>query len=478
VRGILALPGWGRTHFALVLGLTIAIAVILRIAPDDSGPQPFAASSQYLPVTTALGLADEVPPDSALAAWVNSAIYTISLGAISLAYPEASKVDFGVAFLSDPETFCTLAAYASLAATIASICLLYALVSRMLDKVAAIAAAFVFAIHPAAVEFTSGIDSGAFSLLCLLCGLRIATKIDWEEVRAFEFAAVGVALGLAVAALPIAAPLLVLFIVAAARRIPCRRRLAKSVAVGLASFLGAGAAVFPSATLPARTLQLALISLIAIGAIILAGHALRSLRETLDAPTYSSVVLSMGLAVGVVAVLTIHSSSRLANTDPTAEATSWMIRNTPADSVVVVHRDLESAVTLPRSAESWHREYQALRSAPASSRRYALAAARAAAHRSGPHFDVIFAPPSDLFADAAERTGQPGNVHYIVVPDDIAPSPAAAEDFWFVARFRSQSPDQSGVTIWGTQASPNAAPVHVRWRRCSDRLMAAAPLAE
>lgn len=480
MRGSLALPGWARTHFTFVLGLTIIVAVILRTAPSDSEPDPLAAARHYTPVATAIGIAQDMPTDDTLATWVNSGLYRISLTALSRTYPEASPVDFGAAFLSAPDDFSALARFASLVATAISICFIYLLISQLLDRVAGVAAAFIFAVHPAAVQFTAGVNSGAFALLFLLCGLLVAMRIDWGSARTAEFGTVGFALGLAFEGLPIAAPLFVLTIIVAVRSIRSdgRAHIARHLAVATACFAAAAAAVFPSAVPPAEILQIVAVSVLAVGGILLAGRALRALRQTLDPPVYSSVVLSIGLAVGIITLVGFDSQSPGHPSDASADATEWMRGHTPADSVVLVHPELAESIVLPRNERCWVREYSRLQSAPEASRRYALAAAQAASRLPGPRFEVIVANPSETLVSTDGRSLHPGEVHYVVVPDHISPHLASARDVWFVARFRSPDADCPGVTIWGTQASPSATPVHVEWRQRRGHFIASATTAE
>jgi hypothetical protein len=461
------MPGWARRHLGFVLALAIALAVVLRMAPGEDEGMVLASSDEYLPVAAAIGLSDTIPADATLATWVNSGLYTISLGVLSVFSPGTSAVDVGAAFILDPDGFCALAHFAGLAASVLCVYFVYLLVSRLLDPVAGVAAAYMLAVHPTAVAFTSGIGSGAFCLLFVLCGLLIATRSERRALRTRELAAIGIALGLALDSIPAAAVLLLLVIGAAVRETPreARGRLAGKLGLTVACFAAAAAAVMPGAAPLIETAWLIVVSTLIIGALVIARHALQSLREIVAAPTYSSIVLSLGLIVGVIAVMNARPTPPAESEgDARSQAAAWMVRSLPSDSVIVVHPDLADAIVLPRNAESWRREFRGSEGGSEAARLYALAAAKAALQLPGPHFDVIVRPPVVALRGRAAGADLPPEVHFLALPDELAPGELAPPgELWLVARFRSTEPGSPGVAIWGTQASPDAESIHVEW---------------
>ncbi len=476
MRRSLVLPGWARQHFALVVGLIVLSAIFLRVTPRDAAMVDPARSHHYLPVAAAIGLTQDVPHDAALVTWVNAGLYAVRYHIQRVIAPGTSTVDYCAGFLSDPEGFCALAEFASLVAGIFTILLAYSLVAKVVDPVAGVAAAFLIAVHPVAVAFTSGINSGAFCLLFLLCGLSIAAKIDWSEARAVDLAAIGLSFGFALDAIPLAAPLFLAVIILGLRATPTEQRLRRTgqTALGIACFIIAGAAVIPEARPPAEALQIIGLSAAIVAALMFAAHALRSARLLVGDSVYSSALLFLVLAVGVLAVTSFSPQRPATDETPGLLASDWLISHAPGGSAIAVDPRLASAVSLPRNSRSWWREYQASPDAPDSSRLYALAASRAAAQVPGPRFDVFFAP-DDVPTTCAALPGVPAETHYLVLPEGVDPAPLACDRPWLVARFRSERDGQPGVTIWGTQSSPGVEPVHVEWRMTSQYKMAALP---
>lgn len=468
------LPGWARRHFVFALALTIGLAVILRLSPHDSEGVLTASTEPYLPVAAAIGLSSEVPADAALATWVNSGLYAVGLRVLTICYPDASVVDFGTAFLCDPDRFCALARFAALAAAATSIYLTWVLVSRLLDPAAGLSAAFILAVHPAVVALTGGVGSGAFSLLFLLCGLLIATRINWHQPRPVEFAATGLSLGFALDSIPIAAVLFGVVIIVGLRETApgSRRHLAAPIGIGVAFFTIAAAAVIPSGAPLLETAWITGLSILIVGALIVAGYALRSAREIVGPSTYSAVALSLGLAVGVIAVMSPPDPAPVDGADVYAQASRWMVRHTPGDSVVVIDPELADSISLPRNTRSWQREYERVKSGPDSARLYAVAGARAAMKLPGPRFDVIVAPPAGQTGG-----GRPSEAQYLVLPDtEEAAELAASAACWMVARFRARDAHGPGVTIWGTRASPEVEAIPIEWRLTRGHMMASAAL--
>jgi len=476
MRRSLVLPGWAREHFALVVGLIVLSAIFLRVTPRDAAMVDPARSHHYLPVAAAIGLTQDVPHDAALVTWVNAGLYAARYHIQRVIAPGATTVDYCAGFLSDPEGFCALAGFASLVASIFTILLAYSLVAKVVDPVAGVAAAFLIAVHPVAVAFTSGINSGAFCLLFLLCGLSIAAKINWGEARAIDLAAIGMSFGFALDAIPFAAPLFLTAIILGLRATPAeqRRRRTGQIALGIACFTVAGATVMPEARPLAEALQIVGLSAAIVAALMLAAYALRSLRQLVGDSTYSTALLLLVLAVGVLAVASFSPQHAATAETPALLASGWLIEHAPAGSAIAVDPQLAYAISLPRSARSWWREYETPPDAPDSSRLYALAASRAALQLPSPRFDVFF-PSDDAPATCATLPEAPAETHYVVLPEGADPAPLARDRPWLVARFRSERDGQPGVTIWGTQNSPGIEPVHVEWRMTSQYKMAALP---
>lgn len=470
------MPGWARKHFALIVTFIIVTGVLLRVNLTPVDPAASAQSERYRPVAAAIGLTQQVPADAALATWINSGLYTVHYAALTFVSPDTSIVDFCARFLADPEGFSFIAHAAALIATAISIYLVWLLVSRLLDPVAGLAAAFILAIHPTAIAFTSGISSGAFCLLFLLCGLSIAARADWANARTLDIAAIGLSFGFAIDAIPFAAPLLLVVIVLGFRATPSKQRLNRvaQFALGVTCFGLATTAVVPERVPMIEKQHIVALSTIVVVALLVATYALRSLRELVGDTTYSSIVLSMALIVGLFAMNHLSPVPPSATRSPGTLACGWLISNAPDDSSIIVHRNLASSVPVPRSAKSWQRQYHATHAANRAMRLYSRAARKAAAQLTGPRFDVVYALDRDMLAAPAEAPALAAP-HYLVLPDTCDPHRFGSHDFWFVARFRSDDPDQPGITIWGTQAAPNAEPVHVEWRMGGGRMLAARP---
>ena len=470
------MPGWAREHFALVVGLIVLCAIVLRVTPRDAAMVDPVRSHHYLPVAAAVGLTDDIPNDAALVTWVNAGLYALRYQVQRVAAPGTTTVDYCASFFADPEGFCALAEFASLVASIFTILLAYSLVAKVVDPVAGVAAAFLIAVHPVAVAFTSGINSGAFCLLFLICGLSIAAKIDWGEARAIDLAAIGMSFGFALDAIPFAAPLFLTAIILGLRATPTEQRLRRAghIAIGIACFVIAGATVMPDAMPLAEALQIAGLSAAIVAALMLAAYALRSLRQLVGDNTYSTALLFLVLAIGVLAVVSFSPQHAATAETPALLASGWLIEHAPAGSAIAVDPQLAHAISLPRNSRSWWREYETSPDAPDSSRLYALAASRASAQLPSPRFDVFFAPEEAL-ATSAALPEAPTETHYVVLPEGTDPAPLTSDASWLVARFRSERDGQPGVTIWGTQNSPGVEPVHVEWRMASGHMMAALP---
>ena len=472
-RGSL-LPGWTRGHSIVVLSLIIIFGMLSRsVPPEESAGDP-VSSDRYRPVAAAIGLTPEVPHDAALATWMNTALYGAQYGVRTLVSPGMSGIDFCASFFRDPQRFCAPATLAALLACSLSVILTFTLVTRLMDPIAGVAAAFLVALHPASVAFTSGIGSGAFSLLFLICGLLVAVTLDWREGSLPAVVAIGLSLGFALDAIIFAAPLFILVLILGLRATPADRRLRRSgeLALALAAFIWAGAAVVPEAMGAAEALHVLGLSAAIALLLAVAAHALRSFRAIAGDRAYSSTLLCATVIVGMLWSVAAPQSPSDLNDGPAALASAWLISYAPSDSTILVDRRLGDAVALPRSERSWFRQLDALEDAPHQMRLHALAAARAAAQLPGPSFDVLVTP-----AGAAGGEAEPpiaATPQYIVLPEgaDLAQYQPARP--WLVARFRSRSAEEPGVAIWGTAASPEAEPVQVEWLVKRDHLIACA----
>ncbi|NLO07959.1 MAG: hypothetical protein GX131_19225 [candidate division WS1 bacterium] len=454
------LPSWARRHVALVLGIALALAVILRAAPTPPADATAGDLLQYRTVSAAIGLSQQLPVDAALATWINSAIYSAAFHGISLVAPDVSAFDFCVAFISDPARFCLIARYATLLAGVISVFLAYALVSRLLDPVAGAASAFVLAIHPAAVELGRDLDSGAYCLLYLLCGLLVAV-VHWRNLRPLHAVAIGLCLGFATDAIPLAALAFALIVVIAAHTALRERKAdaALTLAIGVASFLAAAMAVMPAVHSPGTAADLFLTSAAVIAGAILVWFALRHLRTRISAPAYSSLVLCVGVIVALPAIS--GPAVERAPVDVPTVASRWIADNLPSHSLVALHANIADHIVLPRSASCWTREVTSPESSRSYSRIYALAAAEAATRIPGPAFDVMVSADPVATAATAPSTGAP---HFVVLPDAVDLADRTDGEYWLVARFRGQQPGAQGVAIWGTAAgTPQSTPAHAYW---------------
>ncbi|MGM0494840.1 MAG: hypothetical protein ACQER1_18045 [Armatimonadota bacterium] len=465
------MPGWGRSHMRFALLLTVALALLLRVSYHQASTPESSLVDRHLPVAAAIGLVETTPGDAALPTWINTGVYSVGLYALSLTHPNLSAADYATAFMSDPDGFCVLARFATLFASAMIVCLIWVLGSTLIDRSTGIAAAFIFAVHPAAVAFTAPINSGAFALLLILAALLAVARLDWSRAGSLRFAAIGLTLGLAVESMPVATVVFILVLCIGIQRTAQHNRDAvpTCIAVAVSCFCVAAAAVISSTAALSATAESTFAGALVVGCLIAAGYALSALRELLGAAKYSTTVLSVGMAVALVTI-TVFSPAEPELHSPPAYASDWMVRYLPAETVVIVHSDLARAITLPRTARSIQREVAG------DSGFYTGAAVRAAEHALGPRYDVIFGTSRRPLSDLLTQPPHAGAVDYLVLPDDVDPRDLhPREAFWLVARFGSSPPDGSGVVIWGTEASPQATPVHVEWRRDGSHRLAALP---
>jgi hypothetical protein len=370
--------------------LILLLALVLRIAPHEpvAGVQPL--SERYRPVAAAIGLTHDIPEKATLATYFNAALYACHYRALSLVSPTTSSIDFCARFLSDPVAFSSLARYASVAAGVVAVLLLWLLITRLFDPVTGLAAAFVLAVHPSAVASAVGSDSTALSLVFLLAALLIAFDLTRRRPRNIDFVALGLTLGFAVDAFPIAfifVPLIAVFIY---RREHLAWPGAGSIALGLACF-GVAALTVGLPAISASALHLVLVALVSAFALIAAFYAVSALRRNLAAPTYSSIVLCLAIVAGTHVVDDIEFRDVHRQADAPATASRWLTENLPEGSLIFVHPDMISHLQIPRSAQSWRRQL-ASGTPTCYSRVYLLAAAHAASTMPGPSWDVRLSP--------------------------------------------------------------------------------------
>lgn len=451
------------THHILMIGPLLLLALLMRMTPQEPVAPLLALSDEHRPVAAAIGLTDQMPEEATLATYVNAALYSCHYRMLALLAPGTSPIDFGASFLSDPAGFSALARNASLVAAIISVMLLWLLISRLLDPVAATAAAFALAIHPAAIGLSAPGSSGAFSLLFLLVALLVASEFTQPKARYVELIAIGLCLGFAMEALPTAALAVPIVGLLLFRRLPAADRpSAFAVAAGLACFTATTALVAPgllhnAAPVAAVALLIALVSVAAF-------CALTTLRGAISPQHYTSAILAAALLTGLWTVSSIDSINSQNHLSSSAAASQWVIEHLPADSMIVVHPTLSAEVSVPRNTRSLKRE---LHSGPTASysRLYLLAATRAASSAPGPSWDLHFSSdPIRAALQSTRRVGEPQQQRFLLLPDAIDPTELAEADFWLVARFRSHDPSSTGVAIWGTggiTAPPE--PIHVHW---------------
>jgi len=472
----------------VVLAVTLVVAVLLRMPLHVIAGDPLPVQ-EHRSLAAAIGLAPAVPPDAAVATWVYSLLYSLRFQAERIANQGFSAIDFCAGFLHHPASFALPARFASVAAGVAAVLVLYLLVSTLLDPVTGVAAAFVLAVHPAAVALSHSLDSRAFCLLLILCGLLGAVSDLPRAPRLPHWAVVGLCLGFATDAFPV---VLVLFaivlgaMVSAAFRARHRWRY---IGVPLACVCFGAAAL---ATRPQLALALpwhALVGFMAaalwVAAAVLVFLGLRSLRAAVPTSAYSSLVLFGAVVLGASAVSAPDLHRRSEPDDICVTASRWMVENLPPQSIVLVDSSLAESVSLPRNAASWRRELDHSSASGRRSRIYAAVALRAAGALPGTAFDVAFAPlsgPDAVPIAAVAGEEGPTAAHYLVVPDTLDLSALAADGLpdgarlWLVARFRSHDASTDGVSIWGTASTPAVPwPAHVRWLMKDARRLAMCP---
>lgn len=471
------LPGWARRHVVLTLGLILLLALVLRIPVHESSDLMQLLGGEHEPVAAAIGLTDRVAADAALATYVNAVLYGSYFRAVSYISPDVSPIDFATGFIIDPSAFAAPAHYAVLVAGVAAVLLLWVLMRRLFDPVTALAAAFMLAIHPTVVAVSGTTGSGAFALLLLLAALLVSSEFTRREPRHVDFVAIGLCLGFAMEALPVAAIATSLAALFALYHLPdSRHPRISSIAIGLVCFALASLAVAPGIFAAATMASIMVGGVLWAVALIAVFHTLMVLQRTLSPQLYCSVVLCVAVLTGLWALDGSSSVSPEQAPAPAIVASQWMVENLPEGSLIVVDPALSQQLSIPRNAQSWKRELESDVSG-GHSRLYVLAAARAASMMAGPSWDVLVcADPISTARRLTDANGANETERFLLLPESIEPADRGEIDLWLVARFRDQDAPGAGVAIWGLpHASTCGDPAHVRWLiRDADRLTSAA----
>lgn len=445
--------------------ITVAMAVLLRVAPSPSLSAANDPVRDYPAVAAAIGLAEQLPPGSVLATYV----YALGYGALEhvaqAVYPGTSALDFCVGFMRNPGVFVGLARVATAAAGVLAVCLLYVLLGRLIDPWAGIAAALLLAIHPTAVALSRSLTSDVFCLVCLLGGLIVFLAAARGSMRLLDFLPAGLLLGFATEAMPVAymavLALLGWLVIAA----PAPRRLHALCAAAIC------AAAFALAALTvAQHLEVIFVTLVRAGVAAVVGVAalelLRHLRDSMPRHAWSSLILSGSVLVSAFGLSAPSAPHGETVSDPGVAAAAWIADNLPAGASIGLDAQLAGRVAIPRTEQSWRRELDI----PESHRPHSLpriaAGIRLAVTPDGPNWDVHFlTPPLERSPELRDLTGRPIRCDFVVVLD-APPGSARLADLglWVVARFRPETGAGPGVAIWG--AMPESAPVpppSVRW---------------
>jgi len=460
-----SLYGWIRSVVSLTALTTVAVATLLRVAPPQSVSAAGDPVRQYPAVVAAIGLADELPPGSVLATYV----YALGYGALERVtgalYPGTSALDFCVGFMRNPGVFVGLARFATAAAGVLAVCLLYVLLARLIDPWTGIAAALLLAIHPAAVTLSRSLTSDVFCLVCLLGGLIVFLGAARGSMRLLDFLPAGLLLGFATEAMPVvwlAVLALLGWLVAAA---PASRR---AHALRAAAICGAAFAL--AALTVAQHLDVVFVTLVRAGVAAIVGAAamelLRHLRDSMPRHAWSSLILTGSLLVSVAGLSTPGALYAEAVSDPCVSAADWIADNLPEGVVVGLDARLVDRVVIPRTEESWRREL----AIPEPHRPHSLpriaAGIKLAAAVDEPTWDVhLLTPLEGRPLELGDLLGRPTRCDYVVVLD-APPGSSHIVDLglWVVARFRPTTGAGPGIAIWGAMPESAPTPPHpVRW---------------
>jgi len=445
----------------------IIAATILRASHPPVDLPRVEVSEQYRPVAAAIGLSRELPRGGVLATYVYALAYAAHYRLSAAISPDVAPIAWASGFLRDPIGFSAPARLIAVEAGVLAVCLLFMLLSRLIDYWAAIAGAFLLAVHPSAVALSHSLDSSAFCLAFLFCGLLVLMPATTRRLRLVEFAAGGLALGFATESIPAAwllAPALVAWRLYHAPE-DQRRHVAFGAAIGSLAFITAAMTVLPG-WYAAR--GEALVAIAVHGGILLAVaaagvSALRAMRSWMSRSTYSSVVLGSALIACVVLVAWPGASRAAHLADPGAAASFWITDALPDGATVAVHVSLRDRVNIPRDARSWRRELDAPGGLCRHSLAWAVAAVQASEALGEPTWDVAwFDGDQTVSSGVRDVTGGCVAGDFIVVPDSLEPEPS--DDLWLAARFAAHAGSGEGVAIWGVvPASAPRSSSHVDW---------------
>lgn len=450
-------PFHARMHSPLGLAVltTVAVAALLRGIPSAPIPAASEPVHQYPAVAAAIGLTDELPQGSVLATYLYALLYGSVERVTTAIHPGVSALDFCAGFTRDPAAFAGPARLATAAAGVLAVCLLYLLISRLIDPWAGAAAALMLAIHPAAVALSRSLTSDPFCLVCLLGGLVVFAGAAHGSMRLFDFLPAGLLLGFATESLPVAwlgIPALLAWLVATA---PASRRAHALYAATICAAAFALAAITVAAHLDIVFLTLVRAA-VATAATAAAFELMRHLRDSLPRQAWSGLIVTGALLVSVVGLSAPGTPEVVPVIDPWVSASEWIAAELPPGTVIALDARLADRIIVPRTAESWRRELRL----PERQRPHPLARVatglRVACDTDAPTWDVLFIRPLDANADHVEDLlGAPTRPDYLILPE-VGDNRPTDLGFWLVARFRPASGADPGVAIWGVL--PDAAP--------------------
>jgi len=460
-------PGW--VHRVVLLGFAACIiaATVLRASHPPADLPRVELSEQYRPVSAAVGLSRELPRGGVLATYVYALAYAAHYRITAIPAPHMPPVTWASGFLKDPIGFSGPARLIAVEAGVLAVCLLFMLLSRLIDHWAAVAGAFLLAVHPSAVALSHSLDSSALCLCFLLCGLLVLMPAATRRLRLVEFAAGGLALGFATETIPAAwllAPTLVAWHLHHAPE-DRRRHIALGATIGSIAFITAAMTVLPGwyAARGEALVATALHGAILLGVAAAGVSAVRAMRARVSRGTYSSAVLGSALVACIVLVAWPGASRAARVTDPGAAASFWIADTLPDGATVAVHASLRDRVNIPRDPRSWCRELRAPGGLCRHSLAWAVASVQASQALGEPTWDVTwFDGDQPVSSGVQDVTGDHVLSDFVVVPESLEPEPS--DGLWLAARFHAREESGEGISIWGVlPASAPRSSSHVDW---------------
>ena len=478
---------WLNPLFRMFFAVVLTGAFVLRIGFLGAGLPLVASPQEQQVVSSAMGFDvsenGPAPRADAVATYVCSLVYAAYYAVGHAVGLFDSVLDFGAAFFHDPAPFYLLARLVSVAVGMLSVCLAFAVVSRLLGRWAGLAASLLVAVSPSCVAHAHVAQSSGFALALVLLGWWAVLSAPPSRRAIFGDLIFGLCVGVATDATPLVVMVLPAYVAMRLWRLREHRSVVGTLGLGVgvgAFWLGmmvvGGSADAVWAALSSLSTARHLEAVGAVSSLVVCGSVVAlvwcSLRRRLQAAPTAAVALVGALVLAWPALRQSVEDNAVRSVPAVpVQAAVWITRHLPADSTILIAEGGPSALQLPRSERSWRRELVRVDARGAGpqrhSRTYCLLGMYAARSQPGPAFDVMTLPTQYLTGEAlrgpssaAEWLGAP--VQYIVTSGslDLSEAPPAGEHArfatgacWLVARFGDLEDASGRVTIWGTSAA-------------------------